>query len=104
MKVLQTANLGRSHGGVSGSIRYQVFDTLGASVVSQTNTGVYEVGSETGIYGVELNLSTQFSGTILWSVLNKPVYAYQDISTPEDGKLNKQKSKWYFIKMTTLQK
>jgi|TARA_R100000081_G_C4768311_1_gene144035 hypothetical protein len=87
MKVLQTANLGRSHGGVSGSIRYQVFDTLGASVVSQTNTGVYEVGSETGIYGVELNLSTQFSGTILWSVLNKPVYAAEEIKI--DQKLSR---------------
>jgi len=79
MKVLQTANLGRSQGGISGSIRYQVFDTLGSSVIGESNTGVYEVGSSTGIYGVELNLSTQFSGTILWSVANKPVYAAEEI-------------------------
>lgn len=81
MKVLQTANLGRSLGGISGSIRYAVYDTLGAEQVSATNTGIYEMGSSTGIYGVELNLSTQFSGSILWSVNgNTSVYAAEEIA------------------------
>lgn len=79
MKVLQTANLGRSQGGASGSIRYAVFDTLGTEVVSSTNTGVYEIGSTTGIYGVELNLSTQFSGSILWSVSGSQIFASEQI-------------------------
>ncbi len=79
MKVLQTANLGRSQGGASGSIRYAVFDTLGTEVVSSTNTGIYEIGSTTGIYGVELNLSTQFSGSILWSVSGSQIFASEQI-------------------------
>ena len=79
MKVLQTANLGRSQGGISGSIRYAVYDTLGTESVSATNTGVYELGTNTGIYGVELNLSTQFSGSILWSVSGKEIYASEEI-------------------------
>ena len=80
MKVLQTANLGRSQGGSSGSIRYTVYDTLGAESISTTNTGVYEIGNSTGIYGVELNLSTQFSGSILWSVNgNSTIYASEEI-------------------------
>lgn len=80
MKVLQTANLGRGLGGVSGSIRYAVYDTLGVEKVASTNSGIYELGSSTGIYGVELNLSTQFSGSILWSVNgNTNVYATEEI-------------------------
>ena len=80
MKVLQTVNLGKSLGGISGSIRYAVYDTLGAPKIAATNTGIYELGTNTGIYGAELNLSTQFSGSILWSVNgNTQVYATEEI-------------------------
>ncbi len=80
MKVLQTANLGSSLGGISGSIRYALYDTLGTEVTSATNSGVYELGSSTGIYGVELNLSTQFSGSIMWSVTSSPsVFATEEV-------------------------
>tara|TARA_Y100001937_G_C7055668_1_gene301268 strand:+ start:310 stop:741 length:432 start_codon:yes stop_codon:yes gene_type:complete len=80
LKVLQTANLGSSLGGISGSIRYALYDTLGTEVTSATNSGVYELGSSTGIYGVELNLSTQFSGSIMWSVTSSPsVFATEEV-------------------------
>ena len=80
MKVLQTANLGRSVGGISGSIRYSLYDTLGTEVSSSANTGIYEFGSITGIYGVELNLSPQFSGSIVWSVTSAPsVFATEEV-------------------------
>ena len=80
MKVLQTANLGRSLGGISGSVRYQLFDTLGSSTLSSTNTGVYELGTNTGLYGVQLDLSTQFSGSIVWSVDgNTNVFATEEV-------------------------
>ena len=80
MKVMQTANLGKSLAGVSGSIRYALYDTLGSEVLSNTNTGVYELGTSTGLYGVELNLSTQFSGSIVWSVNgNSNVFATEEI-------------------------
>ena len=79
MKVLQTANLGYSQRGISGSIQYAVYDTLGSESVALTNSNVYEVGSNTGIYGVELNLSTQFSGSILWKVENTNIYASEEI-------------------------
>ena len=80
MKVLQTTNLGRSQAGISGSIQYSVYDTLGTESISTTNTGVYEIGNQTGIYGVELNLSTQFSGSILWNVDNTQIYASEEIN------------------------
>ena len=80
MKVLQTANLGKGYSGISGSIRYQLFDTLGVSVLSAINTGVYELGTSTGLYGVQLDLSTQFSGSIVWSVDgNTRVYATEEV-------------------------
>ena len=80
MKVLQTVNLGKSQSDKTSDIRYQVFDTLGVSQGSASNTGVYQMGSATGIYGVELNLSTQFSGSILWSVNgNSRIYATEEI-------------------------
>ena len=80
MKVLQTVNLGKSLGGVSGSIRYALYDTLGVEALSARNTGVYELGTNTGLYGVQLDLSTQFSGSILWSVNgNTNVYATEEV-------------------------
>jgi len=80
LKILQTTNLGRSVGGISGSIRYALYDTLGSEVSASANTGIYELGSTTGIYGVELNLSPQFSGSIVWSVTSAPtVFATEEV-------------------------
>lgn len=80
MKVLQTANLGKGYAGIASDIRYQLFDTLGVSVLSAQNTGVYELGTDTGLYGVQLDLSTQFSGSIVWSVNgNTRVYATEEV-------------------------
>ena len=80
MKVLQTANLGKSQAEISGSIRYQLFDSLGNSVLSARNTGIYELGTSTGLYGVQLDLSTQFSGSIVWSVNgNTNIYATEEV-------------------------
>lgn len=80
MKVLQTANLGKGFSDISGSIRYAIYDTLGTETTSATNSGVYELGSATGLYGVELNLNNRFSGSIVWSVDgNTSVYATEEI-------------------------
>ena len=80
MKVLQTANLGKGYSNISGSIRYSIYDTLGTEITSATNTGIYELGSATGLYGVELNLNNRFSGSIVWSINgNTSVYATEEI-------------------------
>ena len=80
MKVLQTVNLGKTLSANASNVRYSVYDTLGSIKVSATNSGIYELGTSTGIYGAELNLSTQFSGSILWSVINAPsVFATEEI-------------------------
>lgn len=84
MKILQTANLGRSLGGSLSSIRYALYDTLGTISGSATNTDIYEIGSDTGLYGVQLDISPQFSGSIVWSVNgNTSVYATEEIKTDQ---------------------
>ena len=41
---------------------------------------MYELGTSTGLYGVQLDLSTQFSGSIVWSVDgNTRVYATEEV-------------------------
>jgi len=84
MKILQTANLGKALGNISGSIRYTLYDTLGTQTVSATNTGIYELGTNTGLYGVQLDLSTQFSGSIVWSVNgNSSVFATEEVKVDQ---------------------
>jgi hypothetical protein len=80
MKVLQTANLGKGYADRTSDIRYSIYNTLGTETISATNTGVYQLGSSTGLYGVELNLNNRFSGSIVWSVDgNTNVYATEEI-------------------------
>lgn len=80
MKVLQTANLGKGYADRTSDIRYSIYDTLGSETTSATNTGVYQLGTSTGLYGVELNLNNRFSGSIVWSVDgNTSVYATEEI-------------------------
>ena len=84
MKVLQTANLGKGYSGISGSIRYALYDTLGTEVSSSQNTGIYELGSSTGLYGVELDLVPTFSGSIVWSsTTNSNVFATEEIKSDQ---------------------
>lgn len=95
MKILQTANLGRGYGGISGSIRYSLYDTLGTQTVSATNTGVYELGSATGLYGVELSVTTQFSGSIVWSINgNSNVYATEEVKVDQKLTRYTQTGRW----------
>jgi len=80
VKVLQTANLGKGYADRTSDIRYSIYDTLGSEATAATNTGVYQLGTSTGLYGVELDLNNRFSGSIVWSVDgNTSVYATEEI-------------------------
>jgi len=80
LKVLQTANLGKGYADRTSDIRYSIYDTLGSETTSATNSGIYQLGTSTGLYGVELNLNNRFSGSIVWSVDgNTNVYATEEI-------------------------
>jgi len=80
LKVLQTANLGKGYADRTSDIRYSIYDTLGSETTSATNSGVYQLGTSTGLYGVELNLNNRFSGSIVWSIDgNTNVYATEEV-------------------------
>lgn len=68
IKLSKTVNFGKSLGDRRSHVFYQVFDTLGTGSVARTNSGVYEIGSDTGIYGAQVSLVQAFSGSILWEV------------------------------------
>lgn len=101
MKVLQTANLGKGYSGITSNIRYQLFNTLGSSVLSVRNTGIYELGSNTGLYGVQLDLSTQFSGSIVWSINgNTNVYATEEVKIDQKMARHINTGRWKVDKDT----
>jgi hypothetical protein len=80
MKVLQTVNFGQSQGNNTSNIRYTLYDTVGTLALSASNSGIYQMGSNTGLYGVQLDLSTQFSGSIVWSVTDTPgLFATEEV-------------------------
>ena len=82
IKVVKTANMGKSKSGKTGSVYYTLYNTAGTEAQSRTASGVYEIGSGTGLYGVNLTLSTAFSGSIVWDV--DSVYAVDEVlSSPE---------------------
>jgi len=68
VKIVKTVNFGSALGNRRSNVYYQIFDTLGTGSVARTNTGVYEMGSSTGIYGTQVSLAQSFSGSILWEV------------------------------------
>jgi len=87
--------LGKSLAGATSTIRYSIYDTLGVQSGSTTNTGIYEIGSSTGLFGVQLDVSTSFSGSIVWSVNgNTSVYAVEEVKI--DQKLTRiiQTGRW----------
>ena len=68
IKLVKTVNFGSGLGNRRSHVFYEVFDTLGTGSISRTNSGVYELGTSTGIYGSQLTLDQAFSGSIVWQV------------------------------------
>ena len=68
IKLVKTVNFGKGLGNREGSVFYQIFDTLGTGSVSRTSAGVYELGTNTGIYGSQVTIDQSFSGSIIWEV------------------------------------
>ena len=68
IKLVKTVNFGKGMSSRRAHVFYQVFDTLGTGSIARTNSGVYELGDGSGIYGAQLNLAQSFSGSIVWQV------------------------------------
>ena len=78
---IKTANFGKTKAGLL-TVGYTLFGSAGSVISPRTTSGVYEVGSTTGIYGAEITIPESFSGTILWDTGNggSTVYASEEIN------------------------
>jgi hypothetical protein len=70
IKIIQTSNFGKSLGGLPSSTSISLYDTLGNlyNTVNYSSSSIYEIPANSGIYGTELTIDTQFSGSIVWTV------------------------------------
>jgi len=70
IKITQTSNFGKSLGGRTGNTSISLYDTLGNlyDPSNYSSTSIYEIPANSGIYGSELTINTQFSGSIVWTV------------------------------------
>jgi len=68
VKLVKTVNFGTGLSNRPASVYYSLYNTLGTSTVFRSTGSIYQVGSGTGIYGSEVSLSQNFSGSILWEI------------------------------------
>jgi len=70
IKITQTSNFGKSLGGLAGTTSISLYDTLGNlyNPANYNASAIYEIPANSGIYGTELTINTQFSGSIVWTV------------------------------------
>ena len=79
--LVKTANLGTGMSGRAADVYYTIYNSSGAVQSARTNTGVYEIGASTGIYGVSVSILNNFQGTIFWDVNGTSVYAAEEITS-----------------------
>ena len=68
VKLVKTVNFGKSLSDLPANVHFSLYNTLGAATLFRSSGSIYQVGSGTGIYGSEVSLSQDFSGSILWEV------------------------------------
>ena len=83
VSLIKSANLGSGMGGRTSDVYYTIYDAAGAVSAARTNTGVYEIGTSTGIYGVNVSIANNFQGSIFWDVNNTSVYAAEEVSSDQ---------------------
>jgi hypothetical protein len=87
IKIIQTANFGRSLGSNLSDVSFSLYDTTGTIYPAENyaNIAVYEMPPSSGIYGTELTISTLFSGSIVWqhNAGGTPVYASEEVKVDQ---------------------
>ena len=77
VRLVKNANFGSSKTGKVGSIGYSLYDSDGTITGSRATDGIYEVVAGSGLYGVKLDVSNAFSGSIVWDV--ESIYAVDEV-------------------------
>ena len=81
--LIKTVNLGSGMGGRVSDVYFTIYDSAGSVSAARTNTGVYELGSSTGVYGVSVSIANDFQGSIFWDVNSTSVDAAEEISSDQ---------------------
>lgn len=80
---VKSVNFGKTKSGLA-TVGYALFDATGSIAVPRTDTGVFEMGANTGNYGAQITFPANFSGTILWDTGEAtPVYASDEYNAGE---------------------
>ena len=78
--LIKSANLGSGMAGRATDVYFTIYNAAGAVSSARTNTGVYEIGTNTGIYAASVSIDNDFQGSIFWDVDGTSVYAVEEIS------------------------
>jgi len=89
LSIIKTANLGTSMSGQTGSVNYTLYWPSGNTYSARKTTGIYEVVASSGIYGVNISVATDFSGSIVWDVTGTSVYAVESIEEDVNSRFNR---------------
>jgi hypothetical protein len=103
VKLVKTVNFGKGLADLPARVHFSLYDTLGTATIFRSSGSIYQVGSGTGIYGSEVSLSQNFSGSILWEVTasnGNVVFASDEVEI--DSKLTRHFTvgKWEIDKST----
>ena len=86
IKLVKTVNFGKGLADRTANVFYSTYNTLGTVSTFRSSTGVYQIGTSTGVYGAQLTLNQKFSGSILWEVTasnGNIVFASEEIETDQ---------------------
>ena len=68
VKLVKTVNFGRGLSNRPASVHFSLYDTLGVASIFRSSGSIYQLGSGTGVYGSQVSLNQNFSGSILWEI------------------------------------
>ncbi len=86
VKLVKTVNFGKGLSDRVGNVFYSIYDSLGSADTFRSSTGIYQLGTGTGVYGAQLTLNQSFSGSILWEVTasnGNIVFANEEVETDQ---------------------
>ena len=89
LNIIKTANLGSGMAGQTGNVNYTLYWPSGNTYLARTTTGIYEITGSSGIYGVNIAVATDFSGSIVWDVNGTSVYAVESIEEDVNSRYNR---------------
>jgi len=91
--IIKTVNFGKSKTGLEGTVGYTLYNTNETEKQARTTSGVYELGTSTGIYACNITLDIDWNGTILWDTGEAtPSYATEEYNHQDAGDIDQIES------------